>query len=232
VSALGHEYVGVRYRNRVDNAGDETPPWRIVGAVAGTQLTWEPSAPPLAPTTLGQGSSAIFRAAGPFVVRSQDAAHPFYMAAFMTGGQDFEDRGDAEFVNLIPAQQYVTSYVFFTDPTYPETDLVLVRQKDPKSGQLADVTLDCAGVVGGWQPAGTSGTFEYTRVDLVRDDFVPQGGCDNGRHTIASAGTFGLTVWGWGSEATLPFVSTEVSYAYPAGAGIQTINTVVVPTSN
>jgi hypothetical protein len=232
VQALGHQYVGVRYRNRVDNTPDETPPWTLVGAAAGTKLTWDPSAPQGAPTTLGVGTTATFRAAGPFVVQSQDAAHPFYMAAFMTGGGAFLSRGDAEFVNVIPAQQYVSSYVFFTDPTYPETDLVVVRQKS-KAGKLEDVTLDCAGVLTGWQPAGTSGQFEYTRVDLVRHDFAPQGNCDNGRHAIASAAPFGLTVWGWGTLETLPsFVSTYVSYAYPAGAGVQTINTVIAGAGN
>jgi hypothetical protein len=44
-------------------------------------------------------------------------------------------------------------------------------------------------------------------------------------------------VWGWGSAATggnfgFPdggFYSQAVSYAYPAGASVQPINTVVVP---
>ena len=43
---------------------------------------------------------------------------------------------------------------------------------------------------------------------------------------------FALTVWGWGTEVTgvygEPGYSQYVSYAYPAGAGVQTINTVVV----
>jgi hypothetical protein len=38
-----------------------------------------------------------------------------------------------------------------------------------------------------------------------------------------------LTVWGWGSDATSPgFDSTYVSYAYPAGASVQSINDVVL----
>ena len=36
-------------------------------------------------------------------------------------------QGDPEFVNVIPPAEYLSSYVFFTDPTYPETDLVVVR---------------------------------------------------------------------------------------------------------
>ncbi|EYF08153.1 Hypothetical protein CAP_5913 [Chondromyces apiculatus DSM 436] len=58
----------------------------------------------------------------------------------------------------------------------------------------------------------------------------PPSTCDNGRHELSSAGFVGLTVWGWGSAARgLSFNTQAVSYAYPAGASIQPINTVTVP---
>jgi hypothetical protein len=121
--------------------------------------------------------------------------------------------------------------VFFTDPTYSETNLVLVRVKGPSG--FADVTLDCLGVLGGWQPLGAAGQYQYTRVDLVRHNFQPQGSCNNGRHEISSKQPFGLTVWGWGSAETgslgVGFYTQYVSYAYPAGAGVAPINTVEVP---
>ena len=239
VKALGHEYVGVRHRNRYDNT-PESPPWRIVGAVDGTTLTYLPSAPAGAPTTIGSGKMIEFAADAPFVVKSQDDKHPFYMAGYMTGctaywGSTGDCRGDPEFVNVIPPQQYLPSYVFFTDPTYPETHLVLVRTKGKNGFQ--DVTLDCAtGPLTGWTPLGTD--FEYTRFDLVRHNFQKQGNCDNGRHEIHSNAPFGLTVWGWGSMETggtyrgtggTGFYSQAVSYAYPAGASLQAITTVVVP---
>ncbi len=240
VQALGDEYTLVRYRNRYP-AHDESPPWRLVGAVDGTVLTWEPSTPQGAPTTLMLGQVAQFDGAGPYVVRSQDAKHPFYVSAHMTGGGLYDPnpnggagsdgRGDAEFVNVIPPAEFMDKYVFFADPTYSESDLVLVRAKGPSG--FADVKLDCAGTLTGWQPVGTSGQFEYMRFDLVTGNFQPQGKCDNGRHEIESALPFGLTVWGWGSAATgtvgKGFYTQYVSYAYPAGAGVQPINTVVVP---
>jgi hypothetical protein len=239
VKALGSEYVAVRYRNRFDGQ-EESPPWRMVGAVDGTTLVWSPSTPPSAPTTLNQGQVAEFKAAGPFVVKAQDDQHPFYMSAHMSGctevSQDPTDcRGDPEFINVIPPQQYLASYVFFTDPTYPETNLVITRRKTATG--FKDVSLDCAGNLSGWQPVGNSGEYEYTRFDLVRHNFAKQGACDNGRHEIKSDGTFGLTVWGWGTAETggffgLPgsgFYSQAVSYAYPGGASVQPINTVVVP---
>lgn len=64
VRSLGSRYVAVRYRNRFDGV-EESPPWRIVGAVDGTVLTYEPDAPPGAPTSIGLGQVAEFNAPGP-----------------------------------------------------------------------------------------------------------------------------------------------------------------------
>jgi hypothetical protein len=148
----------------------------------------------------------------------------------MTGGGAFMNRGDPEFVNVIPAAQFLNEYVFFTDPTYPETNLVFIRKRGPSG--FADVTLDCAGVLSGWQPAGSE-DFEYVRFDLSTGNFQGQGGCNNGLNRASSDLPFGLTVWGWGTEVTgqsgSPGYSQYVSYAYPAGASVQTINEVIVP---
>jgi hypothetical protein len=80
----------------------------------------------------------------------------------------------------------------------------------------------------GWQPIGSAGQYEYTRLDLVRHNFEAQGSCDNGRHEAHSDGPFGVTVWGWGSDETGSYNSVYVSYAYPAGGSVQPINAVVV----
>jgi len=188
--------------------------------------------------------------AGPFVVRSQDAAHPFYFASYMTGGDPFDGDGDPEYVSVVPAAQYLPRYTFFTDPTYPETNLVVVRVRDAKSGAMPDVTLDCAGVLTGWVAVDSEDRFEFTRIDLSTGDWVGQNGCDNGVQTIAggflpgagATGTaaFGVTVWGWGNDVTWPtdngstdetnpLFTRWVSYGYPAGANFSTLNSVVVP---
>jgi len=38
-----------------------------------------------------------------------------------------DGRGDPEFVNVIPPGEFMQSYVLFADPTYPETNLVVIR---------------------------------------------------------------------------------------------------------
>jgi hypothetical protein len=223
VRALGRRYAGVRPRNRKAAMGDESPPWRLVGAVDGTQLSWEPAAPMGAPLTLDQGQVAEFSAPGPFVVTSQDDKHPFYAAQYMTGGGPLGGEGDPEWVNIVPVDQFLDYYVFFTDPTYSETSLVVVRAKSKKTKAFVDVTLDCAGPLTGWQPLGD---VEYTRLDLVTGDFANVGNCSNGVQTIKSDAPFGVTVWGWGGYSK--FFTKFVSYAYPAGAGLQKINEVVI----
>lgn len=224
VKALGTEYVAVRYRGR--GGMDEAPPWRLVGAVNGTALSWTPLTPPGAPATLNLGDVIEFPAAGPFVVKSQDGDHPFYLGGYMTGGEPFGGEGDPDWVNVIPPQQYLDHYVLFTDPTYPETNLVVVRTPSKVDGSFADVTLNCAGgaskVLTDWAPIGS---YEYTRVDLVTGNFTSVDGCENGRQEILSPLPFGVTVWGWGATQQTQYVS----YAYPAGAGFQPINQVVVP---
>lgn len=220
VKALGYEYIAVRYRNRNDQAqADEIVPWRFVGAVKGTTLSYLPAAPKGAPTTLTLGGLAEVWDPGPFVVKSQDDQHPFYVSGHMTG-QDHQPAagtGDPEFVNLIAPQEFLPNYVFMTDPTYANTNLVVVR-KDFGQG-YADVKLDCQSTpLTGWKPI-TGSVYQYTRVDIAKTG-KGVGQCDNGLHTISSANPFGLTVWGW---------DQYVSYAYPAGASVQPINTVIVP---
>jgi hypothetical protein len=227
--ALGYRYAAVRYRNRFPGV-EETVPWRVVGAVDGTTLTYAPAAPPGAPTTLALGQVVTFSTAQPFVVTSQDAEHPFYVSGYMTGCDTYSElgdcRGDPEYVNVVPLDQYLPTYTFFTDPTYPETSLVLTRER--KDGAFADVTLDCLGTVTGWTPIDAGDTIELARVDLVTGNFMSVNGCNNGRHIATSALPFGLVVWGWGSSASAGFFSQAVSYAYPAGASVKPINNVVI----
>ncbi len=229
VRALGSEYTAVRHRDRYPGV-DEAAIWRFHGAVDGTTLTYDPPQPG-APTTLASGQNVLFETSATFVVRSQDADHPFYLGQYMTGCTKYwtgtDCRGDPEFVNVIPPAQFRSSYVFFTDPTYPTSHLVFTRRK-AGDGTFKEVNLACAGNLTGWQPVGSTGDFEYTRFDIVHDNFVPTGSCNNGRQEAASEGPFGVTVWGWGQAGTSIY-SEACSYAYPGGASVESLNTVVVP---
>jgi hypothetical protein len=218
VRALGSEYVAAPHADRKPGADPRV--FRIVGAVDGTQLSYEPAG--VGPATVNLGQIHEIRTDGPFVVRSQDADHPFLAFTFMTGSGELGEggAGDPDFVRLVPPLQYLRHYVFFTDPTYPFTVLTVVRQR--QEGAFAEVTLDCLGPVGGWQAVGAD--YEIAYVKLV-DHFNGQGACNNGVRTMDSEAPFGVWVWGWGSEDT----STGwVSYGYPAGEAVLPINDVIV----
>jgi hypothetical protein len=228
IRSLGSEYVGVTYRPRLGTA--EAPPWRILGAAPGTKLTYEPAT--TGPTTLGAGELVEFSTGTPFVVRSQDQDHPFLLLSYMSGsttiakGPGTDGYGDPDVVRVVPAAQYLKRYVFFTDPTYPETNLVVVRKRGENG--FANVWLDCSGDLDGWQAVGSQGVYEMTRVDLMRHDFEPQGSCSTGRREMTSTELFGVTVWGWGTTETT-VLTRDVSYGYPAGEGLATLTDIVVP---
>lgn len=219
VRALGSEYAAVQFKPRV--AGDAAY-WRIVGAIDGTTLTY--SADVGGPATINAGESVMFESGSPFVVKSQDVDHPFLFFTYMSGSEGAESGyGDPEFVVSVPPAQYMNSYVFFTDPTYPETSIVVIRNK--LNDTFREVNLDCAGPLAGWQPVGD---YEWTRADISVGNFLPAGQCQNGRHEIESEGPFGLWVWGWGTPNTTSFTA-NVSYGYPGGMNVLPINEVIIP---
>jgi hypothetical protein len=220
VKALGSRYVGVMYKPRVGN--ETSTYWRIVGAADGTTLTWSSNVG--GPTTLNKGQEVTFQTGTPFVVQSQDKDHPFMLFTYMTGSAHVASGyGDPDFVTSVPPEQYLRQYVFFTDPTYPETNIVVVRARGT-NGQFQDVTLGCGGALTGWTPIGTD--FEYTRKDLSTGNFVAAGSCNNGRHEIKSEAPFGLWVWGWGTPMTSSFTQ-NVSYGYPGGMNVAPINDII-----
>jgi hypothetical protein len=155
--------------------------------------------------------------------------HPFLLFTYMTGAEwsglsDQTGYGDPDFVLSVPPQQYLQDYVFFADPSYPETNLVVVRAKDT-TGNFQDVKLDCAGTLGGWQPVGA---YEWTRVDLSTGDFMGVNGCSAGAHQMQSGAPFGLWVWGWGTPNTTPD-TRYVSYGYPGGMNVSPLTGLVIP---
>lgn len=226
VSSWGHEYAVLPAPNRLEwrsqgqNAERDLGVVRIVGAVNGTTLTYEPYVPEGAPATLESGQSARFATGSPFVVRSQDGGHPFFVSTVMTGANmSSTGLGDPETVVAVPTAQWLDSYVFFADFTYDLSAVFVTRRKT--SGSFHDVTLDCAGALTGWKSFGTD--YEWTYAELSRDGQAvsfPAGTCTDGAHRIHSEGPFSINVWGIGPYA---------SYGYPGGAGLRTITDVHVP---
>jgi len=232
VRALSSEYVAAPYETRRKDLAAEEIPYRLVGAVDGTTLTFDP---PItgAPTKLDRAEVADFKTTLAFRVTSQDASHPFAAAQVMptanvesgsrpgatapgTGSGVMQLLGDEEFVVMMPAGQFLSKYVFFTDPAYPTTNLAVTRVRT--SGGFKDVKLGCLGNLTGWKPVGTSGQYEVTTVDLIRAG-VGVSTCTNGRHVAESEGPFGIVVWG---------LDTYSSYGYPAGGNAATLSTVTV----
>jgi len=224
IAQWGTEYAVVPFPSRINSLAESTRervPYTIVAAADGTTFTYEPSRPRDAPEGLNAGESANFITDEFFVVRSQDAKHPFHVNVYMTGseyggGTGSTTTGDPDFVNVPAADQYLDRYVFFTDFTFPDTRLTVVRRKTAQG--FLPVELECAGPIEGFRALGTSGEYEYAFVTLT-EAFLPQtfpkGECSYGRHEARSDGPFAITVWGTGLDA---------SYGYVGGTGLRTIN--------
>src|SRR5262249_5210761 len=156
IRALGSEYAAASYRDRYEGLTEEHR-WHVFGVVDGTTLTYDPPIPG-APSTLDRSEVQEFVSDKQFVVQSQGSDHPFLMLTYMSSSYALADVaiktgypgaaaiggvGDSDCVRVVAGEQYLRRYVFFTDPTYPETNLVIVRRRG-KTG-FADVNLDCAG---------------------------------------------------------------------------------------
>lgn len=200
--------------------------YRVVAAVDGTVFTYDSAGatPVAAPASLDAGQSAIFSTRAPAVIRSQDADHPFYAAVYMTGcsyDSGFPGAlGDPDFVNLVASGQYLDRYVFYTDYSYAESWLTIVRHKGTNG--FAPIDLDCAGELSGFTPLDAVGDYEIAYVALTHG-FIEQsfgsGTCGVGRHEMKSAEPFALYVWG---------LDYAASYGYPGGTGLRPITTVTV----
>ncbi len=223
IVAFGSEYAVAAYTTRLAGNVPESIRYRFVGAANGTFLSYDPPVA-TAPKSLSEGQTFDFETTTSFVVRSQDANHPFYVAQVMTGclltsatwtGQCL---GDEEYVDMLAPAQFRNSYVFFADPTYAYTNLVFTRVRGPNG--FEDVKLDCMSApLTGWTNIDSAGKYQRTDVWLVKEA-QPQNACKNGPQFAKSNGAFGVMVWGLDSYA---------SYAYPAGGTIAPINTLVVP---
>lgn len=228
LSAWGSEYAVMPAPDRARMAGkdedrsQDLSVIRIIGAADGTQLVYDPVQPVGAPGTISSGENVRFFSNMPFVVKSQDKDHPFFVVTTMTGTGTLttnQQIGDPETVMNVPTKQWLDSYRFFSDYTYQRSVAVVTRQRT--NDAFKDVTLDCAGALTGWERINDD--YEWTYVQLSRQWMpmtYPGGTCTDGPHHIKSDGAFTMTVWGLGAFA---------SYAYPGGMGLRTSTSFELP---
>ncbi len=188
--------------------------YRIVGAADGTILQYDATGavPFDAPLSLGAGEFYTFQSRAPLVVRSQDRQHPFYASTYMTGQDSvlqsaYNPVGDPEFLNLVPADQYLDRYVFFMDPSYRVSSLTVVRKRGANG--FAAVELDCLGEIPGFSTVDPSETTQVAYVDMSG---LGGQACGPGRHEVHSDQPFAVYVWGLGWFS---------SYAYAGGQGLR-----------
>ncbi|MBN2801903.1 MAG: hypothetical protein JXR91_02295 [Deltaproteobacteria bacterium] len=191
---IGTEYIVVPPTSSGGSATGHTV--RFYGAVDGTILTYAPSAPAGAPTTLKAGDVVqVNVGTTSFKVTAQDETHQFAVASFMSTGEP------SMTIEVAP-EQFRNSYSFLAPTSYQSNycDVLI------PSG--ATVKLDGAAIGGSNTPIGTIG-WSVQRV------FLGSGPKGDGQHTLTSDMPVGLQVMGYG-HAT--------SYYYPGGLKLDIIS--------
>jgi len=184
--------------------GDHASLLRISAAYDGTTLTYSPSAPTGAPTTLGAYQTAEVLTDQPFTVTSNDPDKAFSVTQFLLSGGYFpldSSLGDPSMMVLPAQDQFEKEYVFLVPLGYTYNYVTIVRPAG------AAVTLDNAAVTATFSALGTANSinYEYAHIKLKA-----------GHHRIVSDDKLAITVVGY---------STNVSYGYPGGSGVKHIVT-------
>ncbi len=202
--AWGHEYVAAPPPGPNGSAVDNPSGYRITGAFDGTTLTYSPSTPAGAPTTIGAYQTVKFQTTQAFTVTSSDPAKPFAVTQFLMSNQAIAplgQPGDPAMIALPAAAQFETNYIFLVPNGYTVNYVTAMRHAG------TDVTLDGVSVAAGlWKPLGDVGGFEWEYIHME----VP-----TGSHAISSEEPSGIVSVGY---------STDVSYGYPGGSGVKTIS--------
>jgi hypothetical protein len=168
---------------------------RFIGSVNGTTLTYEGTTPTGAPTALAAGQKVDVDTTNTFVVRSQDAAHPFLVVSYIIAAEPSVS------LAVTPAQ-FRKKYSFLA-PTSYQTNYIDVLVPDG-----AVVTLDGA-AIGGFSTPITGTAWSVRRVQLTA------GPKSDGKHRLDSSLPVGLQVMGYG---------WATSYYYPGGLRLDMIS--------
>ena len=186
----GKEYVGAPSPKR----GNEKHHWRVYAGDDNITITTTPAQPgtPIVLAKKGQYKDIQVNNGTAFVFNSDKAFLPVqYLESQTCGAND----GDPAMYQMVPTEQFLSSYAFATGTGYPKNWVQIIR----KVGG-ADVLLDGVVVTGYY----TVGNFQ------VADRPVSQGS-----HFAESADPFGIVSLGY---------SNATSYAYPGGLQFKVIN--------
>ena len=205
--------------------------WRIIAAIDGTQLFFEPSTVH-DQVVLNGGEMLEFETDRSFLVQSastqpdaQDQP-PILVVNYLNGAEKTaqesgtsidalgNQRGDPAMTLSVPVEQYLNSYVFLSDPSYAYNYVIVVRT-DPN--QI--IHLDCLDPIPEAKFTPVAGDYGRAKVVLSAEDGSQDGTCSSGAHRIHSDRAFGIWVYGY---------FADTSYGYPGGMNLEQINDVVV----
>ncbi|MCB9706746.1 MAG: IgGFc-binding protein [Myxococcales bacterium] len=188
----GKEYVGAHSPKR----NNEKHYWRVFAGEDDTQIVTEPPQPgtPIALAKQGDYKDITVANSVSFVFKTANDK-PFLAVQYLSGSSDNAGTGDPSMYQMVPTEQFLSSYAFVTGTNYPTHYVQVIRQAGG-----ADVTVDGA-VVGGYY---TIGAYE------VADWKISEGS-----HFATSGDNFGIVGIGY---------AQDTSYAYPGGLRLKVIN--------
>lgn len=183
----GETYVGAHAPQR----GNETFHWRVYSGDMGVTIDTNPPQAGF-PVTLDQGEYYQFATQQSFIFTADG---PFMPVQYLEGQDAGAGTGDPSMYQMVPVEQFLTSYAFVTGENYTEHYAQIIR---PANG--ADVTVDGVVVTG------------YTQVGNFE---VADWPISEGAHFATSAQAFGIIQVGY---------TSVTSYAYPGGLRLEVIN--------
>jgi hypothetical protein len=177
---------------------------RMIGNANGTTLSYSPSQPVGAPTTLAAGQVVdLGQIAQDFEVQGN---HEFAVVDFMLSGSLLDPNaptgmqlGDPSQSDVIPVEQYRVEYAFAAPTNYSPSFVDIVMP------MTATVNLDGAALTA--TPTAIGSGYGIARQPLAA-------GSNNGLHTLVSSAPVGIQVIGY---------AVYTSYMYPGGTNLAPI---------
>ena len=231
INSLGWTYIAAFPPRRAS----ENTLWRVIAALDGTRVDFEPDSMNQYNTVLDGGEMMEIDTDRSFMVKSSAYAPdpeqepPILVVNYLKGavqtaaesGVSIYDlgnlRGDPAMILSVPVEQYLDSYIFLADPTYAYNYVVVVSTVANQQ-----IHLNCLDPIPQDMFEPITGDYARAAVTLKAEDGSAHGTCQSvqsGVHDIWSDEPFGIWVYGYYSDT---------SYGYPGGMNLEQINEVVI----